>query len=165
MSLDVLVLKSTSGEKIQDRWADYDLLIILDCSAIGSGECATEISADCESEVWAPGVGEHLFTRSLVDELGYFCWSISMGSPSLPLFPSLLLLPFFAYVLSVMFSQVFMVWVERSWNRCLSLVELLLNLTLLCWSSWPFLWFMKLWPLSVELNKLRKRRTRDLIIH
>jgi len=56
--------------------ARSDVLILLDCcaaasSATGSGNGITEIIAACGFEAWAPGVGQHSFTRSLVDELKY----------------------------------------------------------------------------------------------
>ncbi len=56
--------------------ARSDVLILLDCcaaasSATGSGNGITEIIAACGFEAWAPGVGQHSFTRSLVDELRY----------------------------------------------------------------------------------------------
>ena len=56
--------------------AKSDVLILLDCcaaasSATGSGSGITEIIAACGFEAWAPGVGQHSFTRSLIDELRY----------------------------------------------------------------------------------------------
>ena len=56
--------------------AKSDTLILLDCcaaasSATGSGNGITEIIAACGFEAWAPDVGEHSFTRSLIDELRY----------------------------------------------------------------------------------------------
>ena len=56
--------------------ARSDVLILLDCcaaasSATGSGSGITEIIAACGFEAWAPGVGQHSFTRSLIDELRY----------------------------------------------------------------------------------------------
>ena len=56
--------------------AKSDVLILLDCcaaasSATGSGNGITEIIAACGFEAWAPGVGQHSFTRSLIDELRY----------------------------------------------------------------------------------------------
>lgn len=56
--------------------ARSDVLILLDCcaaasSATGSGNGITEIIAACGFEAWAPDVGQHSFTRSLVDELKY----------------------------------------------------------------------------------------------
>ena len=58
--------------------AESDALILLDCCAAASsisatGSCVTEVIAACGFETWAPGVGEHSFTRSLIDELRY--WS------------------------------------------------------------------------------------------
>lgn len=63
--------------------ADSDVLILLDCCAAASstadgGNGVTELIAACGFETWAPGVSEHSFTRSLIDELRY-CG----GSPSL----------------------------------------------------------------------------------
>ena len=56
--------------------AKSDVLILLDCcaaasSATGNGTGITEIIAACGFEAWAPGVGQHSFTRSLIDELKY----------------------------------------------------------------------------------------------
>lgn len=56
--------------------AKSDVLILLDCcaaasSATGSGSGITEIIAACGFEARAPGVGQHSFTRSLIDELRY----------------------------------------------------------------------------------------------
>lgn len=56
--------------------AKSDVLILLDCcaaasSATGNGKGITEIIAACGFEAGAPGVGEHSFTRSLIDELKY----------------------------------------------------------------------------------------------
>lgn len=56
--------------------AKSDVLILLDCcaaasSATGSGCGITEIIAACGFEAWAPGVGQHSFTRSLIEELRY----------------------------------------------------------------------------------------------
>ena len=58
--------------------AESDVLILLDCCAAASsisetGSGVTEVIAACGFETWAPGVGEHSFTRSLIDELRY--WS------------------------------------------------------------------------------------------
>ena len=58
--------------------AESDALILLDCCAAASSISATgsgviEVIAACGFETWAPGVGEHSFTRSLIDELRY--WS------------------------------------------------------------------------------------------
>ena len=58
--------------------ASSDVLILLDCCAAasstsGAGNGLTELLAACGFETWAPGVGEHSFTRSLIDELKY--WS------------------------------------------------------------------------------------------
>ncbi len=57
--------------------ADSDVLILLDCcaaasSAGGSGKGVTELIAACGFESDAPGVGEHSFTRSLIEELRYY---------------------------------------------------------------------------------------------
>ena len=54
--------------------AASDVLILLDCcaaasSAADAGKGVTELLAACGFETWAPGVGEHSFTRSLIDEL------------------------------------------------------------------------------------------------
>lgn len=56
--------------------AKSDVLILLDCcaaasSATGSGSGITETIAACGFEARAPGVGQHSFTRSLIDELRY----------------------------------------------------------------------------------------------
>ncbi len=60
--------------------AESDVLVLLDCCAAassisGTGSGVTEVIAACGFETWAPGVGEHSFTRSLIDELRY--WSHS----------------------------------------------------------------------------------------
>ena len=57
--------------------AESDALILLDCCAAassisGAGSGVTEVIAACGFETWAPGVGEHSFTRSLIDELRYW---------------------------------------------------------------------------------------------
>ncbi|KAL9596662.1 MAG: hypothetical protein Q9219_005657 [cf. Caloplaca sp. 3 TL-2023] len=57
--------------------ADSDVLILLDCcaaasSAGGYGHGITELIAACGFEDYAPGVGEHSFTRSLIEELRYY---------------------------------------------------------------------------------------------
>ena len=57
--------------------AESDVLILLDCCAAASsisatGSGVTEVIAACGFETWAPGVGEHSFTRSLIDELRYW---------------------------------------------------------------------------------------------
>ena len=62
--------------------AESDVLILLDCcagasSAAEAGNGVTEVIAACGFETWAPGVSEHSFTRSLIDELQYWC-----GNPS-----------------------------------------------------------------------------------
>ena len=54
--------------------AASDVLILLDCCAAASsasdaGKGVTELLAACGFETWAPGVGKHSFTRSLIDEL------------------------------------------------------------------------------------------------
>lgn len=59
-----------------------DVLILLDCcaaasSASSSGIGVTEVIAACGFETWAPGVGEHSFTRSLTAELKY----LTHGAP------------------------------------------------------------------------------------
>ena len=53
---------------------DCDVLILLDCCTAGgvTGDAPRglkEIIAACGFETWAPGVGEHSFTKSLIDEL------------------------------------------------------------------------------------------------
>lgn len=58
--------------------AESDVLILLDCCAGASstaeaGNGVTEVIAACGFETWTPGVSEHSFTRSLVDELRYWC--------------------------------------------------------------------------------------------
>lgn len=62
--------------------AESDVLILLDCcagasSAAEAGNGVTEVIAACGFETWAPGVSEHSFTRSLIDELQFWC-----GQPS-----------------------------------------------------------------------------------
>ena len=54
--------------------AESDVLILLDCCSAasctgGSGNGVTEVIAACGFETWAPGVGEHSFTRSLISAL------------------------------------------------------------------------------------------------
>lgn len=56
--------------------AECDVLILLDCCAAASsggshGKGVTELIAACGFEAFAPGVGEHSFTRSLIEELKY----------------------------------------------------------------------------------------------
>ncbi|KAL8668875.1 MAG: hypothetical protein Q9168_006507 [Polycauliona sp. 1 TL-2023] len=56
--------------------AECDVLILLDCCAAASsggnhGKGVTEVIAACGFEAFAPGVGEHSFTRSLINELKY----------------------------------------------------------------------------------------------
>lgn len=56
--------------------AKYYFLILLDCcfaasAAGGSGKSVKEVIAACGFEFKAPGVCEHFFTRSLIDELKY----------------------------------------------------------------------------------------------
>ncbi|KAL8790691.1 MAG: hypothetical protein Q9213_000539 [Squamulea squamosa] len=56
--------------------AECDVLILLDCCAAASsggnhGKGVTEVIAACGFEAFAPGVGEHSFTRSLIEELKY----------------------------------------------------------------------------------------------
>ena len=65
--------------------ADSDVLILLDCCAAASsasdaGKGVTELLAACGFETWAPGVGKHSFTRSLIDELKDW-----IEGPSLPI--------------------------------------------------------------------------------
>ncbi|KAL8776403.1 MAG: hypothetical protein Q9203_003400 [Teloschistes exilis] len=62
--------------------ARSDVLLLLDCcaaasSAAASGNGVTELIAACGFESWAPGVGEHSFSRSLIEELKY----LSYGPP------------------------------------------------------------------------------------
>ena len=63
-----------SGLQTMLEQAASDVLILLDCcaaasSAADAGKGVTELLAACGFETWAPGVGEHSFTRSLIDEL------------------------------------------------------------------------------------------------
>ncbi|KAL8952055.1 MAG: hypothetical protein Q9222_002007 [Ikaeria aurantiellina] len=56
--------------------AEADTLLLLDCCAAASSTAATgngvtELIAACGFETWAPEVGEHSFTRSLIEELKY----------------------------------------------------------------------------------------------
>ena len=67
-----------SGLQSLFEHAESDVLILLDCCAAASsisatGSGVTEVIAACGFETWTPGVGEHSFTRSLIDELRY--WS------------------------------------------------------------------------------------------
>lgn len=67
-----------SGLQSNLEHAESDTLILLDCcsaasSISGDGSGVSEIIAACGFETWAPGVGDHSFTRSLIDELRY--WS------------------------------------------------------------------------------------------
>jgi Fungal Zn(2)-Cys(6) binuclear cluster domain len=53
-----------------------DVLILLDCCAAASSTASvdsgiTEVIAACGFETWTPGVGEHSFSRSLIDELKF----------------------------------------------------------------------------------------------
>jgi hypothetical protein len=62
--------------------AKSDVLILLDCCAAASstasvGSGITEVIAACGFETWTPGVGEHSFSRSLIDELKF----LSTGPP------------------------------------------------------------------------------------
>lgn len=62
--------------------AKSDVLILLDCcaaasSAASSNSGITEIIAACGFETWTPGVGEHSFSRSLIEELKF----LSTGLP------------------------------------------------------------------------------------
>ena len=62
--------------------AKSDVLILLDCcaaasSTASSGSGITEVIAACGFESMAPGVGQHSFTRSLIDELKF----LSRGVP------------------------------------------------------------------------------------
>ena len=65
-----------SGFQTSLEDAESDVLILLDCCAAarsisGSGSGVTEVLAACGPETWSPGVGEHAFTRNLIDELQY----------------------------------------------------------------------------------------------
>lgn len=56
--------------------AECDALVLLDCCAAASsggnqGKGVTEVIAACGFEAFAPGVGEHSFTTSLIGELRY----------------------------------------------------------------------------------------------
>ncbi|KAL8769009.1 MAG: hypothetical protein Q9209_004926 [Squamulea sp. 1 TL-2023] len=56
--------------------AECDVLVLLDCCAAASsggnhGKGVTEVVAACGFEAFAPGVGEHSFIRSLIEELKY----------------------------------------------------------------------------------------------
>lgn len=56
--------------------AECDVLVLLDCCAAASsggshGKGVTELIAALGFEAFAPGVGEHSFTRSLIEELKY----------------------------------------------------------------------------------------------
>lgn len=64
--------------------AESDALILLDCCAAASsisatGSGVTEVIAACGFETWAPGVGEHSFTRSLIDELRYWSHGLTLS--------------------------------------------------------------------------------------
>ena len=64
---------------------ESDVLILLDCcaaasSATASGNGVTEVIAACGFETWAPAVGEHSLSRTLIDELDY--WSCERPSLS-----------------------------------------------------------------------------------
>ena len=57
--------------------SESDVLILLDCcaaasSVVGTGHGITEVIAACGYETEAPGVGQHSFTRSLIDELKFW---------------------------------------------------------------------------------------------
>jgi len=83
----VLLTPLSTGEadSVEVRWyaiqtmleeAQSDVLVLLDCcaaasSATGAGSGITEVIAACGFETWAPGVGQHSFTRSLTEELKY----------------------------------------------------------------------------------------------
>lgn len=65
--------------------ARSDVLILLDCcaaasSAAGSGTGVTEVIAACGFESTAPGVGEHSFTRSLIEELKHLSYGPSFSA-------------------------------------------------------------------------------------
>ena len=56
--------------------AESDVLILLDCCAAASSisvtnSGVTEVIAACGPETWSPGVGEHAFTKTLINELQY----------------------------------------------------------------------------------------------
>lgn len=62
--------------------AESDVLILLDCCAGASstsetGNGVTEVIAACGFETWAPGISAHSFTRSLIDELHFWCGNAS----------------------------------------------------------------------------------------
>jgi len=64
--------------------AESDAFILLDCcaaasSAESSGSGITEVIAACGFETMAPGVGQHSFTRSLIDELKYLSHGTSFS--------------------------------------------------------------------------------------
>ena len=64
--------------------AESDALILLDCCAAASsisatGSGVTEVIAACGFETWAPGVGKHSFTRSLIDELRYWSHGLTLS--------------------------------------------------------------------------------------
>lgn len=69
--------------------ADCDVLILLDCCAsasssnTGTGSGVTELIAACGFETGAPGVGEHSFTRSLIDELKWWTYGPSLTAAML----------------------------------------------------------------------------------
>ena len=69
--------------------ADCDVLILLDCCAsasslnTGTGSGVTELIAACGFETVAPGVGEHSFTRSLIDELKWWTHGPSLTAAML----------------------------------------------------------------------------------
>ncbi|KAL8920844.1 MAG: hypothetical protein Q9208_006016 [Pyrenodesmia sp. 3 TL-2023] len=57
--------------------ADSDVLILLDCCAAASSAGSpskghTEVIGACGFETGTPGVGDHSFTRSLIEELRYY---------------------------------------------------------------------------------------------
>ena len=65
-----------------------DVLILLDCCHAGgsSGDAAKgtkEVIAACGFETWAPGVGDHSFTKSLIEELKYLSTGSSFSASSL----------------------------------------------------------------------------------
>ena len=80
-------LSTGKADSVELRWyaiqtmleeAQSDVLVLLDCcaaasSATGAGSGITEVIAACGFETWAPGVGQHSFTRSLTEELKYLC--------------------------------------------------------------------------------------------
>ncbi len=83
----LIPLSTGNADSVEVRWyaiqtmleeAQSDVLVLLDCcaaasSATGAGSGITEVIAACGFETWAPGVGQHSFTRNLTEELKYLC--------------------------------------------------------------------------------------------